>query len=112
VPLEIDIEFKIELQPGTTLVAKSSYKMTREELKIQFKDLLDKGYIRPSSTPWCCPALFVKKKDKALHLSVDYRSLNVMTIKNKYPLPHIDHMFDQLEGTQMFSKIDLHVGYC
>jgi hypothetical protein len=84
--------------------------MTREELvelKIQFKDLLDKGYIRPSSSPWDCPALFVKKKDEALRLCVDYRSLNVITIKNKYPLSHIDILFDQLVGAQVFSKIDL-----
>jgi hypothetical protein len=76
------------------------------ELKIQLKDLLDKGYIRPSSSPWDCPALFVKK-DEALRLCVDYRSLNVITIKNKYPLPHIDILFDQLVGAQVFSKIDL-----
>jgi hypothetical protein len=84
--------------------------MTREELvelKIQLKDLLDKGYIRPSSSPWDFPALFVKKKDEALRLCVDYRSLNVITIKNKYPLSHIDILFDQLVGAQVFSKIDL-----
>jgi hypothetical protein len=81
------------------------------ELKIQLNDLLDKGYIRPSSSPWGCPALFVKKKDEALHLCVDYRSLNAITIKNKYPLPRIDILFDQLAGAQVFSKIDLHSGY-
>jgi hypothetical protein len=75
------------------------------------KDLLDKGFIRPSSSPWGCPALFVAKKDKGLHLCVDYRSLNVVTIKNKYPLPHIDILFDQLAGAQVFSKIDLRSGY-
>jgi hypothetical protein len=80
------------------------------ELKIQLKDLLDKSYIRPSSSPWGCLALFVKK-DEALCLCVDYRPLNVVTIKNKYPLPHIDILFDQLAGAEMFFKIDLHLGY-
>jgi hypothetical protein len=87
--------------------------MTQEELvelMIQLKDLLDKGYIRLSSSPWGCPALFVKKKDEALHLCVEYRPLNAVTIKNKYPLPRIDILFDQLEGAQVFSKIDLHSG--
>jgi hypothetical protein len=81
------------------------------ELKIQLKDLLDKGYIRLSSSPWGCSALFVKKKDEALRLCVDYRSLNAVTTKNKYPLPRIDILFDQLAGAQVFSKIDLHCGY-
>jgi hypothetical protein len=107
-------ERDIELQCGTTPVAKSPYKMTREELvelKIQLKDLLYKGYIRPSSSPWGCPALFVKKKNEALHLCVDYRSLNAVTIKNKYPLPRINILFDQLAEAQVFSKIDLLSGY-
>jgi hypothetical protein len=69
--------------------------------------LLDKGYIHPSTTPWGCLALFVEKKDKELHLCVDYRPLNAVTIKNKYPLPCIDILFDQLVGAQVFSKIDL-----
>jgi hypothetical protein len=88
--------------------------MTQEELvelMIQLKDLLDKGYIRLSSSPWGYPALFVKKKDEALRLCVEYRPLNAVTIKNKYPLPRIDILFDQLEGAQVFSKIDLHSGY-
>jgi hypothetical protein len=88
--------------------------MSREELvelKIQLKDLLDKGFIRPSSSPWGCPALFISKKDKGLRLCVDYRPLNVVTIKNKYPLPHIDILLDQLVGAQVFSKIDLCSGY-
>jgi hypothetical protein len=103
------IEFKIELQPGTAPISKTSYKMSREELaelKIQLKDLLDKGFIHPSSSPWGCPSLFVSKKDKGLRLCVDYRPLNAVTIKNKYPLPHIDILFDQLVGAQVFSKID------
>jgi hypothetical protein len=77
------------------------------ELKIQLKELLDKGYIKPSLSPWGCPTLFVKKKDKALRLCVDYRPLNVVIIKNKYSLPHIDLLFDELAGAQVFSKIDL-----
>jgi hypothetical protein len=81
------------------------------ELKIQLQGLLDKGYIHPGISPWGCSALFVEKKDKVLHLCVDYRSLNAVTIKNKYPLPRIDILFDQLAGAQVFSKIDLHSGY-
>jgi hypothetical protein len=113
-PPERAIEFKIELQLGTTPISKAPYKMSREELvelKIQLKDLLDKGFIHPSSSPWGCPALFVSKKDKGLCLCVDYRLLNADTIKNKYPLPHIDILFDQLAGAQVFSKIDLRSGY-
>jgi hypothetical protein len=84
-PPDRDIEFKIELQPGTAPIARSPYKISRDELvdlKIQLKDLLDKGNIRPSSSPWGCPALFVSKKDKELHLCVIYLPLNAITIKN------------------------------
>ena len=81
------------------------------ELKIQLQELLDKGFIRPSASPWGCPALFVKKKDDSLRLCVDYRPLNAVTIKNKYPLPRIDVLFDQLAGAKIFSKIDLRSGY-
>jgi hypothetical protein len=77
------------------------------DLKIQLKKLLDKEYIRLSSSSWACPTLFVKKKDQALRLCVDYRPLNTVTVKNKYPLPHIDILFDQMVGTRVFSKIDL-----
>jgi hypothetical protein len=82
-----------------------------KELKVQLQGLLDKGYIHPSTSPWGCSALFVEKKDKELHLSVDYRLLNEVTIKNMYPLPRIDILFDQLAGAQVFSKIDLHSSY-
>jgi hypothetical protein len=108
------IEFKIELQPGTTPIAKALYKMSHvdmADLKIELQDLLDKGFIRPSSSPWGYPALFVPKKDKELHLCAHYRPLNAVTIKNKYPLPRIDILFDQLAGAQMLSKIDLRSGY-
>jgi hypothetical protein len=81
------------------------------KLKDQLQELLDKGYIRLSSSPWGCPALFVKKKDCSLRLCVDYRPLNAVTIKNKYPLPRIDVLFDQLARAKVFSKIDLCSGY-
>jgi hypothetical protein len=81
------------------------------ELKNQLQELLDKGYIRPSSSPWGCPALFVKKKDGSLRICVDYRPLNAVTIKNKYPLTQIDVLFDPLAGAKIFSKIDLHFCY-
>jgi hypothetical protein len=113
-PPERAIEFKIELQPSTAPIAKSLYQMMPVELvelKIQLKDLLDKEYIRPTSSPCGCPALFVKTKDKALRLCVDYRPLDVVTIKNKYPLPCIDLLFAQLAGAQVFIKIDLRSGY-
>jgi hypothetical protein len=113
-PPERAIEFKIELQPGTALIVKAPYKMSPvelKELKIQLQGLLDKGYIRPSISPWGCSALFVEKKDKETRLCVDYRPLNAVTIKNKYPLPCIDILFDQLARAQVFSKIDLHSGY-
>ena len=79
--------------------------------KKQLQELLDKGFICPSASPWGCPALFVKKKDDNLRLCVDYRPLNAVTIKNKYPLPLIDVLFDQLAGAKIFSKIDLCSGY-
>jgi hypothetical protein len=81
------------------------------ELKVQLKELLDKGYIHPSSSPWGCPALFVKKKYQYLRLHVDYRPLNVVTVKNKYPLSRINILFYQLDGAKAFSTIDLHSGY-
>jgi hypothetical protein len=109
-----DIEFIIELQPGTTPISKRPYPMPPNELaelKVQLQDLLDKGFIHPSVSPWGCPALFVKKKDHSLRLCMDYRPLNAVAIKNKYPLPHIDILFDQLAGAKVFSKIDLRSGY-
>jgi hypothetical protein len=82
-----------------------------KELKIQLQGLLDRGYIRPSTSPWGCATMFVEKKDKELCLCVDYPPLNAVTIRNKYPLPYIDILFDQLAGAQVFSKIDLRSGY-
>jgi hypothetical protein len=101
IPPERDIEFKIELQPDTAPIAKALYKMSPielAELKIKLQDLLNKGFIRPSYSPWGCPALFVSMKYKDLRLCVDYRPLNAVTIKNKYPHPCIDILFDQLAG--------------
>jgi hypothetical protein len=112
-PPDRDIEFAIELQPGMTPISKRPYRMPPTELaelKKQLQELLDKGFIRPSTSPWGCPALFMKK-DESLRLCIDYRPLNVVTIKNKYPLPRIDVLFDQLVGAKVFSKIDLRSGY-
>jgi hypothetical protein len=81
------------------------------ELKVQLNELMDKGFIHPSSSPWGCPALFVKKKDQSLRLCVDYRPLNAITIKNKYHLPRINILFDQLVGIKFFSKVDLRSSY-
>jgi hypothetical protein len=109
-----DVEFVIELQLGTAPISKRPYCMPSKELaelKNQLQELLDKGYIRPSSSPWGCPTLFVKKKDGSLRLYVDYRPLNAVTVKNKYPLPRIDILFDQLARARVFSKIDLRSGY-
>jgi hypothetical protein len=113
-PPDRDVEFVIELQPGTAPISKRPYRMPPKELaelKTQLQELLDKGYIRPSCSPWGCPALFVKKKDGSLRMCVDYRPLNAVTIKNKYPLPRIDVLFDQLAGAKVFSKIDLRSDY-
>ena len=96
-PPDRDVEFPIELQPGTAPISRRPYRMPPNELaelKKQLQELLDKGYIRPSTLPWGCPALFVKKKDQSLRLCVDYRLLNAVTIKNKYPLPRNDILFD------------------
>jgi hypothetical protein len=113
-PPEMDVEFVIELKPGMAPISRRSYRMPPNELaelKTQLQDLLDKGFIRPSSSPWGCPAIFVKKKDQTLRMCMDYRPLNEVTIKNKYPLPQIDILFDQLNGARVFSKIDLKLGY-
>jgi hypothetical protein len=102
-PPDQDIEFTIELQPSTAPISRWPYKMTPKELA-ELKELLDKGYIRLSSSPWGCPALFVKKKDQSLRLCVDYRPLNAVTIKNKYLLPRIDILFINLSVLRSFSR--------
>jgi hypothetical protein len=113
-PPDWDIEFPIKLQPETAPISKWPYRMPLaelSELKKQLQELLDKGFIRPCTSPWGCPALFVKMKDESLRLCIDCRPLNAVTIKNKYPLPRIDVLFDQLVGAKVFSKIDLRSGY-
>jgi hypothetical protein len=113
-PPDRDIEFLIELLPGTPPISKRPYRMLVNELvelKKQIVELQAKGFIRPSSSPWGAPVLFVEKKDETQWMCVDYRSLNEVTIKNKYPLPWIEDLFDQMKGASVFSKIDLRSGY-
>ncbi|EOY00066.1 Retrotransposon protein [Theobroma cacao] len=114
IPPNRELEFPIDLLPGTAPISIPPYKMAPaelKELKAQLQVLVDKGFIRPSISPWGAPVLFVKKKDGTLRLCIDYRQLNRVTIKNKYPLPRIDDLFDQLRGAMVFSKIDLRSGY-
>ncbi|GKC88644.1 putative reverse transcriptase domain-containing protein [Tanacetum coccineum] len=109
-----EIKFRIELVPGAMPVAKSPYRLAPsklEELSGQLKELQDKGFTRPSSSPWEASVLFVKKKDGSFRMCIDYRELNKLTIKNHYPLLRIDDLFDQLQGSQYFSKIDLRSEY-
>ncbi|GKA34489.1 putative reverse transcriptase domain-containing protein [Tanacetum coccineum] len=113
-PLVREIEFRIELVPGEMPVAKSPYCLVPSELEEfsgQLKELQDKGFIRPSSSPWGASVLFVKKKDGSFRMCIDYRELNKLTIKNRYPLPRIDDLFDQLQGSQYLFKIDLRSRY-
>ena len=113
-PPNREIDFTIELVPGTEPISKAPYRMAPtelKELKTQLQELLDLGFIRPSHSPWGAPVLFVKKKDGSMRMCIDYRELNKVTIKNKYLLPRIDDLFDQLRGATVFSKIDLRSGY-
>ena len=113
-PPEREVDFAIDLLPDTQPISIPPYRMAPaelKELKEQLKDLLEKGFIRPSSSPWGAPVLFVRKKDGSLRMCIDYRQLNKVTVKNKYPLPRIDDLFDQLQGSKCFSKIDLRSGY-
>ena len=113
-PPQREIEFAIDVVPGATPASITPYRMAPlelKELKFQLQELLEKGLIRPSVSPWGAPVLFVKKKDGTLRLCVDYRQLNKLTVKNKYPLPRIDDLFDQLKGASIFLKIDLRSGY-
>ncbi|XP_076959623.1 uncharacterized protein LOC143635748 [Bidens hawaiensis] len=114
VPPDHQIEFQIDLIPGAQPIAKAPYRLAPSEMKklwTQLQDLLDKGFIRPSISPWGAPVLFVKKKDGSMHMCIDYHELNKLTVKNKYPLPRIDDLFDQLQGASWFSRIDLRSGY-
>jgi hypothetical protein len=113
-PPDREVEFVIDLLPGTAPISKRPYRMTVEELKElkkQLTELQEAGYIRPSSSPWGTPVLFVQKKDGSQRMCVDYRSLNDVTVKNKYLLPRIEDLFDQIRGARVFSKIDLRSGY-
>ncbi|KAK9064954.1 hypothetical protein SSX86_016337 [Deinandra increscens subsp. villosa] len=108
------VEFRIDLAPGAAPVARSPYRLApseMQELSSQLQELLDKGFIRPSHSPWGAPVLFVKKKDGTFRMCIDYRELNKLTVKNRYPLPRIDDLFDQLQGSSFYSKIDLRSGY-
>ncbi|GJZ24350.1 putative reverse transcriptase domain-containing protein [Tanacetum coccineum] len=108
------VEFQIDLIPGAAPVARAPYRLAPSEMKElseQLKELSDKGFIRPSSSPWGAPVVFVKKKDGSFQMCIDYRELNKLTVKNHYPLPRIDALFDQLQGSSVYSKMDLRSGY-
>ncbi|GKA55498.1 putative reverse transcriptase domain-containing protein [Tanacetum coccineum] len=108
------VEFQIDLMPGAAPVARAPYRLAPSEMKElseQLQELSDKGFIRPSSSPSGAPVLFVKKKDGSFRMCIDYRELNKLTVKNRYPLPRIDDLFDQLQGSSVYSKIDLRSGY-
>ncbi|GJV71311.1 putative reverse transcriptase domain-containing protein [Tanacetum coccineum] len=108
------VEFQIDLVHGAAPIARAPYRLALSEMKElseQLKELSDKGFIRPSSSPWGAPVLFVKKKDGSFRMCIDYRELNKLTVKNRYPLPRIDDLFDQLQGSSVYSKIDLRSGY-
>ncbi|KAJ0556179.1 putative nucleotidyltransferase, Ribonuclease H [Helianthus annuus] len=113
-PPSRDIDFRIDLNPGANPIARAPYRLApseMRELSSQLQELLDIGFIHPSTSPWGAPVLFVKKKDGSFRMCIDYRELNKLTIKNRYPLPRIDDLFDQLQGATCFSKIDLRSGY-
>ncbi|GKB02341.1 putative reverse transcriptase domain-containing protein, partial [Tanacetum coccineum] len=113
----LDHPFNIDLMPvelGVAPVARAPYRLAPSEMKElseQLQELSDKGFIRPSSSPWGAPVLFVKKKDGSFRMCIDYRELNKLTVKNRYPLPRIDDLFDQLQGSSIYSKIDLRSRY-
>ena len=113
-PLHRDVDFVIELHPGTSPISMTTHRIAPvelQELKVQLQEYLDKGFIRPSTSPWGAPVLFVKNKDKTLRLWIDYRQLNRVMIKNRYPLPRINDLFDQLKRARVYTKIDLRICY-
>jgi hypothetical protein len=113
-PPQREVEFRIECVPVTNPISKAPYRMASselKELKEQLQELLDKVFIRPSISPWGAPVLFVKKKDGSMRMCIDYRELNKVTIMNRYPLPRIGDLLDQLQGVRVFSKVDLRSGY-
>ncbi|GJX08051.1 putative reverse transcriptase domain-containing protein [Tanacetum coccineum] len=108
------VEFQINLIPGAAPVARAPYRLApseMQELSNQLQELADRGFIQPSTSPWGAPVLFVKKKDGSFRMCIDYRELNKLTVKNHYPLPRIDDLFNQLQGSSVYSKIDLRSGY-
>ncbi|GJY78743.1 putative reverse transcriptase domain-containing protein [Tanacetum coccineum] len=108
------VEFQIDLIPGAVPVARAPYRLSpseMQELSDQLQELVDRGFIRPSTLPWGAPVLFVKKTDGSFRMCINYRELNKLTVKNRYPLPRIDDLFDQLQGLRVYSKIDLKPGY-
>ncbi|GJY45748.1 hypothetical protein Tco_0434811, partial [Tanacetum coccineum] len=114
IPPTRQVEFQIDLVPGAAPVARAPYQLAPSEMKElsdQLQELSDKGFIRPSFSPWEALILFVKKKDGSFRMCIDYRELNKLTVKNRYPLPRIDDLFDQLQGSSVYSKIDLRSGY-
>ncbi|GJX19189.1 putative reverse transcriptase domain-containing protein, partial [Tanacetum coccineum] len=114
IPPTRQVEFQIDLIPSVALVAWVPYRLAPSKMKKlsnQLKELSDKGFIRPSSSPWGALILFVMKKDGSFRMCIDYRELNKLTVKNRYPLPRIDDLFDQLQGSSIYSKIDLRSGY-
>jgi hypothetical protein len=113
-PPKRELDFTIEIKPSAEPISKTPYRMTAPELcelQMQLKVLLDLGLIRPSVSPWGAPVIFVKKKDGSLRPCIGYKDLNHATVKNRYPMPQIDDLFDQMKGAVVFSKIDLRSGY-
>ena len=113
-PPHRDVDFVIMLHSSTPPISMNPHRMATvklHELKVQLQELLNQGFIRPCTSSWVAPVLFVKQKDKTLRLCIDYRQLNRVTIKNRYSLPRINDLFDQLRGARVYSKIDLHTGY-
>ena len=109
-PPNRQVDFRIDLMPRAAPIARAPYRLAPAEMKemmTQLQELLDKGFIRPSTSPWGAPVLFVKKKDGSMRMCIDYRELNKVTVRNRCPLPRIDDLFDQLQGANYFSKIDL-----
>ena len=113
-PPQRDVDFGIELHPGTSTISMTPHRMAPvelQELRVQLQGLLDKGFMKPSTSPWGAPVLFAKKKGKTLRLCVDYRQWNRVMIQNRYLLPRIDDLFDQLRGARVYPKIDFRAGY-
>ncbi|GKD49933.1 putative reverse transcriptase domain-containing protein, partial [Tanacetum coccineum] len=113
-PLVRQVEFQIDLIPGAAPVAQAPYRLApseMQELTNQLQELADRGFIQPSTSPWGDPVLFVKKKDRSFRMRIDYRELNKLTVNNRYPLPRINDLFDQLQRSSVYSKIDLRLGY-